>query len=336
MEVLLLESLERLCTPLCTADHIDSIYTETKVPSHWWQEIEESGFLDVLLPEDQGGAGLSLEQAASLFILMGKMALPVPLAQTQWARAALPIVGCEVPSGFISIAFTSQDLLAKSSLTVDVPFAISSDYVLVTNGTELVVLAMSEAHTERISHNSLMLQVTWTEHWQKVKQPTPELRQLAAQAQLVNAVILSALMSGAADKTVELSLDYAQQRMQFGRQIGRFQAVQALLAQLAQRQETMSMAVQLGCYGSTLFVQENMAFVAASRSSEAAPLIADFSHAVHGAIGITQECALHLYTRALREWRLALGADFYWEKRLGQQLMTRSDSLLSFLCSPNN
>src|SRR3546814_1133074 len=54
-------------------------------------------------------------------------------------------------------------------------------------------------------------------------------------------------------------------------------------------------------------------------ASAAAPTIAATAHAVHGAIGISAEHDLHLFTRRLHGWRMEHGSEGYWEARLGRE-----------------
>ena len=50
---------------------------------------------------------------------------------------------------------------------------------------------------------------------------------------------------------------------------------------------------------------------------EAATRVAATAHAVYGAIGISEEHDLQLFTRRLHEWRLADGSETYWNRLLG-------------------
>ena len=61
--------------------------------------------------------------------------------------------------------------------------------------------------------------------------------------------------------------------------------------------------------------------VAKARTSEAAQLVASIAHAVHGAIGVTEEYDLQLYTRRLHEWRMAHGSEAYWHRLLGRMFI---------------
>src|SRR3546814_13547822 len=66
--------------------------------------MEDSGFLDALLPEESDGAGLSLAEAFPLLLLAGQYAVPVPFAQTMLARAWLHAAGVKAPAGSITLA----------------------------------------------------------------------------------------------------------------------------------------------------------------------------------------------------------------------------------------
>ena len=55
------------------------------------------------------------------------------------------------------------------------------------------------------------------------------------------------------------------------------------------------------------------------------------AHAVHGAIGVTQEFDLQLYTRRLNEWAKAGGGAGYWSALLGQKVLATQGSALDFV-----
>ncbi len=71
--------------------------------------------------------------------------------------------------------------------------------------------------------------------------------------------------------------------------------------------------------------------MAKARASEAAPLVADTAHALHGAIGITEEYDLQLYTRRLHEWRMAHGAESHWHRVVGEQVLASAGTLAEFV-----
>jgi acyl-CoA dehydrogenase len=131
-------------------------------------------------------------------------------------------------------------------------------------------------------------------------------------------------------------VDYANQREQFGRSIGKFQAIQHQLALLAEHVAASRMAAAIGCSGSgsSPWPLPLRAALAKARTSEAAALAAHIAHAVHGAIGVTAEFDLQLFTRRLHEWRAAFGAETHWNRVLGRALLAEHKlSTLDFMRS---
>jgi len=113
----------------------------------------------------------------------------------------------------------------------------------------------------------------------------------------------AALIVGALEHSMQLSLEYAAERVQFGRPIAKFQAVQQLLAILA---GAVAAASAITFAAARAFdTPSGSALVDAARirlgdSIDSATAIA---HQVHGAIGITHEYPLHRFTRRLWAWR---------------------------------
>ena len=151
---------------------------------------------------------------------------------------------------------------------------------------------------------------------------------LPAEAQ---ALLLAAAISGAADRVLDMTAEYAGPRVQFGKPIGRQQAIQQQLAVMAEDCVAVRLAVELAAAGEQL----DPLRVAAAKAlaSAAAPRIANTEHAVHGAIGISAEYDLQLYTRRLHEWRLAGGAETHWNRALGEAVLQSPLDALGFVRS---
>jgi alkylation response protein AidB-like acyl-CoA dehydrogenase len=140
---------------------------------------------------------------------------------------------------------------------------------------------------------------------------------------LRQAVAHAVAMTAALQRTAELTIGYAGQRVQFGQPIARFQAVQTHLARLgseAQRAAVVVDAVQAALDDNDDLVPHR-ALVAAARTlaGDAAIFGARTAHQVHGAIGVTMEYPLQRFTRRLWEWEAADGTAARWARQLGAE-----------------
>jgi acyl-CoA dehydrogenase len=125
-------------------------------------------------------------------------------------------------------------------------------------------------------------------------------------------------------------LRYAAERKQFGRPLGDFQAIQHQLAVMAEQVVSAQVAARIGMSG-TDFDPLRVA-TAKARTSEASHQVCAIAHAVHGAIGATEEYDLQLYTRRLKQWQIAFGTESYWARQLGAaRLHAVESSTVDFL-----
>ena len=131
----------------------------------------------------------------------------------------------------------------------------------------------------------------------------------------------SAQMAGALQSVLETSVQYARERVQFGRPIGRFQAVQQNLALLAGQAAAATAAAEAAIEAAAHNLDSPAVAAAKIRAGEAAGIGAAIAHQVHGAIGFTQEHRLHYLTRRLWSWRDEFGNEAYWARRLGGEVV---------------
>lgn len=156
---------------------------------------------------------------------------------------------------------------------------------------------------------------------------TPVAEEMAARAlgrdelpRPVAAVLAAAEIAGAAARVLDLSLAHAADRVQFGKPIGKQQAVQHNLAVMAEQVLMARIAAQLGC-SAGLDPALELAATAKQVTSVAALQVATLGHAIHGAIGITREHRLHRFTTRLHRLRLAGGAESWWAEQLGRKAL---------------
>jgi acyl-CoA dehydrogenase len=131
------------------------------------------------------------------------------------------------------------------------------------------------------------------------------------------AMLRTAQMAGALESTLDLSTRYATERVQFGKPISSFQAIQHQLAQMAQQTGSAVVSAQAAFAESDDQLAAWQIAAAKVCGAEAVGAAAAMAHAVHGAIGFTHEHALQLGTRRLWAWRSEFGNLSHWAQRLG-------------------
>lgn len=280
-----------------------------------WQALADAGFADALVPEARGGAGLPLADVFGVWALCGQHALPLPLAETMLARALLAEAGLDAPDGAIALA---TGRLAGGRLRAHaVPGARTAAAVLVSDGLSCRLLATGDASAERAPF-VLDATLSWpAAAWDAAPAlpQVPELRTLQA-------LVTSVQLAGALMATFERTLQYANERQQFGKPIGKFQAIQHQLSVMAEEAFASRMAAQLACDSPRATAPDRLRVAAAkARTGEAALTVAELAHSIHGAIGFTAEFDLQLLTRRLHAWRQAAGSESAWQDVLGAALV---------------
>jgi acyl-CoA dehydrogenase len=152
---------------------------------------------------------------------------------------------------------------------------------------------------------------------------------LALQAH--GALVRSMQMVGAMQRCLELGLQYASERVQFGKAIARFAPVQDMLVEAAAETAAAVSAAGLAVEHWQPDAGEASIFCSAAakaRCGEAAGKVSALVHQVHGAIGFTQEHVLHHHTRRLWAWRDDFGSESFWNRWLGEQVCAAAGSTL--------
>jgi acyl-CoA dehydrogenase len=312
MDEIYIDALRGVLTDRCTPQAVRAI--EGGQPAEaLWEAIEESGFADALLPEAEGGAGLALVEAFPLLELCGSFVLPVPLPETMVARALLARAGLQRPHGSIALA-TARKRPDGALVCERTSAGRVADWVLARTDEACVLLpvdaAVSDAAVARLDAT-----LTWSPVAVAGARTLP-----GADLHTLQAGVLAAQLAGALAGVFARTLQFANERNQFGRPIGKFQAIQHQLSVISEHVFAARTAAQLGCSGDRLRVA-----IAKARTSEAVLEVASLSHSIHGAIGFTEEFDLQLFTRRLHAWRQAGGSESYWHDVLGAELIDRHE-----------
>lgn len=290
--------------------------------------LEESGFSELLAPEEDGGGGAGWPEFHRVVAVCGAYALPLPLPQTMAARVLVRSRE-QLPAGLLTFAprLTLDD--GGSLHAPLVPFGLTASHVIGAAGDALLLLPVEGARRQDSGvPGSLAVSLQWDAGAGARLDVEVAPRQLEGLAAAVHASLLSGVMK----KVFDLTMAYANQRVQFGKPIGKFQAIQHQLSLMAEHVAAAAIAAEAAFHAQGDRVPGFSACAAAkSRASEAAQLVASIAHAVHGAIGVTEEYDLQLFTRRLHEWRVAHGSESYWHRELGRLCLAGDGRSLSDL-----
>ncbi len=141
----------------------------------------------------------------------------------------------------------------------------------------------------------------------------------------LHAAATVSLMAGAMGQALALSIEHVNTRQQFGRPLGKFQAVQQSLAVMACEVRAVeaaaaALAARLDAVGLDPAAADFEIAAAKMRANRAVGVVTSIAHQVHGAIGFTREYDLNWVTIPLMRWRGEHGNDDYWAQILGRQV----------------
>jgi acyl-CoA dehydrogenase len=293
-------------------------------PDRLWDAIDEAGFLDVLA-EPETPLAERLAHASVLLKVAGRHLAPVPLGETIVVRMLLAPHDVEWPPGPLSFGLIDGhthvhgDHSHVEGTGARVPYARAAKGLLLATaaGTDGVFIAtrrvkLSEGKNIAAEPRDDVL-LTDT-----AGVTVPGVSGKALEA--IGAAIRAVQMAGVLERVLLQTTEYARTRVQFGKPIAAFQAIQQQLAVLAGQVAAAGMAAEtaIADLATPSRAMRSAAF-AKLRCGEAAGVAASIAHQVHGAIGITHEHSLHFATRRLWSWRAEFGSEATWAERIGNE-----------------
>ena len=335
---MLVESATRLFT-----DHVEPKTLEAAKHEGWspalWQQLMQAELPFVGVPESAGGAGGTVSDLAAVIRVAGRFGAPVPLVETAllggWMLAASnlnvprkPLAAGPAGDEAVTARRDGERWLISGKLA-RVPWArVAGGLVLLAESAEGPVVALMDPArcTIRPGRNlageprdAVDLDAVPAECAAPAG-PGVTRTNLRLRGALGRAL----LMGGALEQSLSLAASYAQQRVQFGRKIGQFQAIQQELARCA-GETAAAVAAALSAAG-VLDRGGDVTLAVASakiRAADAAREGALIAHQVHGAIGVTDEYPLHHYTLRLWAWREEYGNEAEGGALLGGGVLKR-------------
>lgn len=297
-------------------------------PANLWQAVAESGFALAAAPEEQGGSGASWADVFVIVRAAGRFNLPLPLPETLLGNALLGQCGLEAVNEPLGISAKGELTMYRGRISGtlnDVPWGRHVKRVVaITTEAEPQVVLLDTAGASCVQRLNTAgeprddLSFEGVTPLASVPLPAP----ISAHVlKLGGALMRSAQIAGALQEVLQLTIRYATERVQFGKPIGSFQALQQQIAVLSEHAGAANVAAECAFTESKDGANGFSAMSVASAkicSAEAAGFAASVAHTVHGAIGFTHEYALHHSTRRLWSWRSEFGNATSWSQLLGQ------------------
>jgi acyl-CoA dehydrogenase len=311
---LLIDAAGRIFADLCDKALLDAA-ERGEFPAALWSTLQENGFHELAMPD----SGATLADAFAIVRLGGRYALPLPLAEMLLANRWLGS-----SDGLASIG------RVEGGRVVDTPWGRRAERVLgLDDDHQAYVLIQPDAASVEAGVNLA------GEARDSLDVPAGTERiGLTEPAYACLALARAVAMAGCLERILELCLQYANEREQFGRAIGKFQAIQHNLAVMAGEVAAASRAADaaIDALGGERFELEVAA--AKARVGEAAGIVAESAHQIHGAMGYTHEHQLHHFTRRVWAWRDEYGDEAVWQQHLGRHLAALgADRVWDFLAT---
>ncbi len=293
-----------------------------------WADLAEAGLTGVGLAEEAGGSGGELADAVAVVATLASGAGAVPVAeQLLVAGPAVLAAGLPLPdpaqplSVAVSGALTVDAGGRLTGTATDVAWAgVVHWLAVVAQGPDGDVLALVDVSgLDATDAANLAGEPRGSYVFDAHPAQVGPLGDLRARYALARAVQLSA----AAETVLAWTVQYAGERVQFGRPLAKFQGIQMQLAQMAGEVTAVTALVDAAVQRLDRGEPVELAAAAAKvRAGAAVEVVARQAHQVHGAIGFTQEHRLHHLTTRMWSWRDEAGNELTWARVLGGAVAT--------------
>ena len=323
--------------------------TDTAYDAALWSKLTDQGYTGIIFPEAYGGVGLGKVELMLLMEEAGRALLPGPFFSTvvlagsvldSVASPALkqkylaPICRGEARSTVAILeanaSWNPRDIqltAANGKLTGEKYFvsdAAVADFILVVAGNG-VFIVNSKAPGLKISPMTAM---DLTRKLYVVEFHNTPAEEIGATANLERAfdvatAALAAEMVGGMQRTLDITVEYAKTRKQFGKPIGTFQAVQHQCADMYLETESSRSAV----YYAGWALEENSPYastavsIAKMYASDAARTVGNRGIQIHGGMGFTWENDVHLYYRRAKGSETAFGDATFHRERIATKVI---------------
>jgi len=296
------------------------------------KEFADLGWLGLLAPESAGGGGLSLLETAVVAEEIGYAGVPAPITVSNVAAALL--TGVPGADGYLpdlvagrklyTVAETTRrrgresntgatgiplpELIAEkvSGRLASVPCGENADFVIApvsADGTDAVALVSLEAarrevvhHTDRLGYADVSLDGANIELKLAVGDKAAALHDRCDALQTALGLME---LSGMLQRVMEITAEYISNRVQFGQPIAKFQAARYHAADILMQAQSTRWAAYHAIWRYEQDADASELWLAKHWAIRASQKVYEWTHLLHGGIGVGMEYPLHLYTQGL-------------------------------------
>ena len=265
-----------------------------------WNELCELGWAGIFIDESYGGQGLGIVELIILMEELGYALAPLPFLSNAAAGLVLQAAGSDEQKERWLPGIASGELRGTVGLVTDgeaklVPDAATAEVIVLCGHEGTEVVERSDAQIEPV----------------RTMDPTRAFARVGANGAgrplegdhlpglSCAALALAAELTGVSQRAMEMAVEYARDRKQFGRAIGAYQAVSHRCAQMLMEVEGARSATYYGAWTADA-EPESLALagcMAKAYASDAGWRVCTSSLQVHGGIGFTWEHDLHFFLK---------------------------------------
>lgn len=323
--------------------------TQTAHDENLWRKMAAQGFQGIVIPEDTGGLGLGNVELAALAEEMGRALVPGGFLSSITAAAAIREAGstrylAEIAAGtrkatlalLESDASWDPDHVKMNAIHGEKMFvadAAAADFFVVAarDAGELALFAVDACQAEvspmpAIDLTRRLYKLKFDHAWGELLARGAAARRALERALNVATVGLCAEMTGGMQRMLEIAVEYAKTRKQFGKPIGQYQAVQHFCADMLIWTESSRSAAYYAAWAldSGSPDASTAVSVAKSYASDASREVGNRAVQVQGGMGFTWENDTHLYYRRAKASEIAFGDATFHRERIAQAVIDES------------
>ncbi len=286
------EMLVETCTPAELRKQLESGNARDDAR---WATISEMGLIGMLAPEAAGGLGMTMVDLIGIAEAAGYVGLPEPLVEM--AGLAVPLLArLEDNRGWLSKALAGSVVAIGHPVNPFVANADSADALLLGDGDDIHLIersAVSLTRAESFDPFRRLFTVNWT--------PSAATKVGSDWGDTADrgALLAAAEMIGLAQRSIDLAVAYAKDRVQFGKPIGTTQAIKHMVASAQVKVEFARPVVHAAAAELPLGTLASRARIAHAKiaAGSAADVASRMAVQAHGAMGMTWEVDLHFFLK---------------------------------------